>query len=331
MRPFELVKPATLAAAAKASKEPDALIKAAGIDVLDRLKERLEDPAQLVNLLDLRDRLGGVVADGDAVRIGALATLTEIAESPALAEPRWAAVRESAECTGTRQVRNRATAGGNLLQLTRCWYRRSSELGCAHGGDGPDCLAQTGENRYHAIMGGIDCFRVHPSNLAPALIALDATVRISNDAGGERSLSVQALYPDEPWADTAEHTLEPGEILTGIHVPAQPTRSASAYRDSREKESFDWATTAAAVRIGLDRKGSIADARICLGAVAPIPVFAPAAAGLLIGEKPSPSLFAKAAAKAFEGAEPLEQNAYKVELGQAVLRDALAAAAQEAR
>ncbi len=325
MRPFQLVRPDNLAEASRRAKGDKSLIKAGGIDVLDRLKERLENPEKLVNILDLKTDLSDIARDGATLRIGALSTLAQLANAGELEKSEWHAIRDAAGKTATPQVRNRATAGGNLLQLTRCWYRRSSSLGCAHGGDGPDCLAQTGENRYHAVMGGIDCFRVHPSNLAPALIALDASVRVRNDKD-ERTLTMLELYPEEPYADEAEHTLVSGEILTEILVPAQPAGSRSAYRDSREKESFDWPTTSAAVRMSID-SGKITDARICLGAVAPNPVFVPDAAALLIGKAPSDELFAKVAAKAYEGAEPLEKNQYKVRLGQATLIDTLEAAA----
>ncbi|MGE3175219.1 MAG: xanthine dehydrogenase family protein subunit M [Planctomycetota bacterium] len=322
MRPFTYVLPKDLAEATAAAAKPDTVLKGAGIDLVDRLKERVLAPETVVNLLPLKKDLAGIAAEGDgALRLGALTTLQQLAAAGAVAGPAFGAVREAAAVTATPQVRARATLAGALLQQTRCWYLRSAAFGCLHGGDGPVCQAQIGDNRYHAVHGYVDCVRVHPSNLAPALLVLDAEYSTAHgDAVLRRRIA--ELFPDAPLASRAEHTLQDGEILTALHLPAQPAGARSAYRETREKQSFDWATTAAAAWVVLDG-GVIRDARLVLGAVAPNPLPRPDAAKLLIGQEPSDELFVRVAHKAYADARPLTGNAYKVQVGKAVVREVL--------
>ncbi|MBL8726828.1 MAG: FAD binding domain-containing protein, partial [Planctomycetes bacterium] len=192
---------------------------------------------------------------------------------------------------------------------------------CLHGGRGPTCLAMTGENRYHAVLGWSDCVRVHPSNLAPPLLALGAEYSTLLD-GKVRRRAFADLFPEQPRAEAPEHTLAHGEIVTAIHVPAQPAGTRTSYCESREKQNFDWATTACAVRVVLDG-GKITAADVVLGAVAPVPLPRPAAAKLLVGQAPSEPLFRKVAEVAFAGASPLVGNGYKVTVGKAIVREAL--------
>ncbi len=335
MQPFTLVVPHDLAEAAAAGQKPNAAFKAGGIDLLDRLKERLEPIAEVVNLLPLRASMQTIDTDAGALRLGALATLHEVAAHAALQGKALAALREAAATTATPQVRNRATLAGNLVQKARCWYLRSRDEHCLHGGDGPVCLAMTGENRYHSILGYHNCVRVHPSSVAPSLFALGAEIevlRAADAATGKRTrLPIADLYPAEATAENPEHLLEPGDVITGVLLPAPAPGQVSAFRESREKLSFDWPTTTAAVSLTLEG-GVIRSARICLGAVAPIPLPRPDAAALLVGQAPSDELFVRCAEAAFADAMPLAQNGYKVPVGKAVLRQALlAAAGMEAR
>jgi xanthine dehydrogenase YagS FAD-binding subunit len=322
MKPFTYVVPKDLAEAAAAAREADTVLKGAGIDLVDRMKERLQTPQQVVNLLPLKQELAGVAAlDGGEVRIGALTTIADLAQHAAVAGPALAALRQSAGMTATPQVRNRATVAGNILQFTRCWYVRSEAFRCLHGGRGPTCLAMTGENRYHAVLGWMDCVRVHPSNLAPPLLALGAEYTTTLD-GKTRRRALAELFPEEPRAQNPEHTLQAGEIVTALHVPKQPDGARSAYCESREKQTFDWATTACAVRVVL-QGGKITAADLVLGAVAPNPLPRPKAAAALVGEAPSTALFQKAAELAFAGANPLAHNDYKLTVGKAIVRQAL--------
>ncbi len=322
MKPFTYVVPKTLGEACGAADQPDTVLKGAGIDLIDRMKERLQTPANVVNLLPLRADLAGIATSAAGeLRLGAMTTLAELEAHDALAAPALAGLRAAAANTASPQIRNRATIGGNLLQFTRCWYVRSEAFGCLHGGRGPTCLAMTGENRYHSVLGWHDCVRVHPSNLAPVLLSLGAEYSTQRgDQAKRRPLA--ELFPREPKAQVAEHTLERGEILTALHVPPQPAGARTAYSESREKATFDWATTACAVRVVLDG-GTITTADLVLGAVAPVPLPRPAAAKLLVGQRPSATLFAKVAETAFAGAAPLAHNAYKLTVGKAIVREAL--------
>ena len=326
MHPFTLVVPHDLAEASAAAKNEKAVLKAGGIDLLDRLKEGVATPDELVNLLPLRQQLSGIAADAGGLRIGAATTLAELAEAKELQGPALAALRTAADVAATPQIRNRATVAGNLLQQCRCWYLRSAAFGCLHGGKGPICLAIPGENRYHAVFGVIDCARVHPSNLAPVLLALGAGFT-SVLEGKERRRPLAELFPTEPKAQAAEHTLQPGEIVTAIHVPAPASGTRSAYAESREKLSFDWPTSGAAVSLAL-AGGVITAANIVLGAVAPVPWPRAAAAAMLVGKAPSAELFEQVAKAAYADAEALSQNAYKITIGQGVLRSALHEAAR---
>ncbi len=326
MRPFTLYRPDSLEDAV--GKRPDAVFKAAGIDLLDRLKERVESPPAVIDLSRLDDGMRVLEAKDGRISIGALRTLAEVAAAPLLAGRAHRALVEAAGEAATPAVRNRATVGGNLLQKARCWYLRSAQFGCAHGGDGPLCLALTGENRYHSVLGYHDCVRVHPSSLAPALYVLDAQVVWRTREVMLQNAPITALYPKEPVARAAEHVLPADGVLLFVQLPPFPAGTRSAFRESRERQSFDWATTAAAVRLRIEQ-GKIADAAICLGAVAPNPYPATQAAKYLVGKESSAATFTQCAELAFRDAAPLSQNAYKVPVGKAVLMDALTAAAKE--
>ena len=195
MKPFSYVVPKSLDEAKAAAAQPNTLIKGAGLDIVDRIKERLQTPATIVNLLPLKDELKGITVEADGgIRIGALTTLTEIENHEALQGAQFEGLVGAARTTGTPQVRNRGTIAGNILQFTRCWYVRSEAFHCLHGGRGPTCLAMTGQNRYHAVMGWSDCVRVHPSNLAPTTI--DARRRVHHgDWQGNASPQVRRVVP----------------------------------------------------------------------------------------------------------------------------------------
>ena len=322
MKPFTYVLPHSLAEAEAAAKRPGAVLKAAGIDLVDRMKERVALPAEVVNLLPLQKDLSGLAGDAaQGLTIGALTTLTQLEQAKTLDAQALGALRDAASSPATPQVRNRATVAGNVLQVTRCWYLRSAAFGCLHGKKGPSCLAQVGDNRFHSILGYHDCVRVHPSNLAPALLALDCDYTTTFDGKTTRR-KIGELFPAEPKAELNEHTLQDGEIVTAFHVPPQPAGARSAYRESREKQSFDWATTAAAARVVLDG-GVIREATLVLGAVAPVPMPRPDAAKLLVGQKPGDELFVRVAQRAFADARPLSGNAWKVQIGKAIVREVL--------
>jgi xanthine dehydrogenase YagS FAD-binding subunit len=326
MNPFDLAIPDDLGAATKAGAGKDATFKAAGIDLVDRLKERVTAPKTVVDLLGLGGEMLAVRDDETSLHLGALLTLQQVADAEPTVRPALMALREACGEAATPQVRRRATLGGNLLQRARCWYLRSAAFGCLHGGDGPTCMAREGEHRYHAILGGFDCIRIHPSNAAVALCALDALATVEGPEG-RREIPIHEVWPRIGLASLPEHTLAPGEVLVSLRIPTAAPGTRSAYRESREKVTFDWPTTSAAVRLEV-QDGVIRSARICLGAVAPVPWISEEAAKVLVGGPATREQFAKAAEAAFARAQPLPQNAYKVQVGRAVLIDALTATAE---
>ncbi|MBA3546225.1 MAG: FAD binding domain-containing protein [Nannocystis sp.] len=330
MQAFALIRPHTLAAARErvlASPE-QRVYRAGGVDLLDRMKEGLTTPEELVELASLQGELGQQLralqpaSSAGGWELGALVTLAQLAEHDPLDGPH-AALRQAAGSAATPGIRNLATIGGNLLQRPRCWYFRSADLHCLKKG-GSACLAITGENKYHAILGGGPSFIVHPSTLACALLALDAQVEISGES--LRTIPIADLFVGPKPDPKREHDLAPGELLVRVLLPALERSSRSAYAVAKEKQSHDWPLAEAAVFLFV-AGGVIKSARIVLGHVAPIPWRCPEAEAALIGQKPDAALFARAAATALAPARPLRHNAYKIPLAQGLLREALHRAA----
>lgn len=348
MQPFALIRPTQLNRARQLVRDQPELrvFRAGGIDLLDRMKEGLDEPEMLVELRDVEELSpsAGVVDHtpllpaGDDVypnfyfpdgklyaQIGALTTLAQLAE---LELPGAEALIEAASQAATPGIRNTATVGGNLLQRPRCWYFRNRELVCLKKG-GDMCLAVVGDNRYNAILGGGPSFIVHPSSLAAPLLALDAVAEVQRGEPGEgpshqtRQLtSIADIFVGPKEDPTREHNLAPGDVLTSIWIPVLEDMR-SAYQAVREKQSHDWPLAEAAVRMRMGADGVMRDVRVALGHVAPIPWNASEAASLLEGQKPSVELFERAAAAALAPAKPLDGNAYKVPLSKGLLREVL--------
>lgn len=299
------------------------LLKAGGIDVIDRLKEGLDSPARLVNLKSVPglDRIEKLPDGGLA--IGPLVTLARL-DADAQIRAAYPALADAAGHAATPNVRQAATIGGNLLQRPRCWYFRSADFHCLKKGGGR-CYAQEGENDYHAVFANRVCAIVHPSAVATALAAIGARLQL---AGGKkrRTISIDDFFV-RPDADVRrEHVLAADEILVGIELPALAPGVRTAYLKLGEKESFDWPIAEAAVRLDLE-SGTVRSARIVLGAAAPVPWRAPKAEAWLVGKPITEETAAQAAPAAIEGATPLAQNAYKLPILETVVRRALLAAA----
>lgn len=328
MNRFTLVRlPTVKAARGRVQDDPQArLFRAGGIDLLDRMKEGLDAPDELVELAALRDDPNNGLSlraierrDDGSTHLGALVTLSALAEDGALSR-QHAALAMAAGSAATPSIRNGATLGGNLLQRPRCWYYRHKDMLCLKKG-GYECLALTGNNRYNAILGGGPSFIVHPSSLASALVALDATVETIGD-DGPRTRPITELFALPTQDPQREHVLEPGELLTAVHLPAAPGEQRSIYLAVKEKQSHDWPLVEASVRCRLEG-GKLTDVRVALGHVAPIPWRSEQAEAALEGKAPSADLFAEAARAATFEAKPLSHNAYKVPMVQGLLRQAL--------
>jgi xanthine dehydrogenase YagS FAD-binding subunit len=302
-----------------------AIVKAGGIDLMDRLKEGLDAPSRLVNIRVISG-LDYVKEESGWLRIGPMTTLAAIAEHP-LIRQRYTALADAALKAATPQIRNMATVGGNLLQRPRCWYFRSDQFHCLRKG-GDRCFAQDGENEYHAIFDNNVCAIVHPSAAACALTALGAKVEVKGK-NGTREIALDDLFVRPETDITREHVLKANELLTEIRVPAPSDATRSAYTKVGQKESFDWPL--AEVAVVLERRaGVVSRASIVLGAAAPAPWRATAAEKALAGKPLNEQIALEAAAAAMKGATPLSGNAYKIPIFEAVVRRTILAAGQEA-
>ncbi len=324
MRNFEHVNASDLQTAIALLREPSTEAIAGGTDLLGELKARLRAPKRLINLKSLSDLREIAYSPKTGLRIGALATLAQIEQHPVIRE-RFSLLAQAASSAATPQLRNMGTVGGNLCQKPRCWYYRNKLFPCWLKG-GEKCFAEDGENKYHAILGADRCHAVHPSDLAPALIALDATIRVVGpDLDGEISLAELYTKPTESLRQMT--ILGPGELITEIRVPALQESTRGVYLKAMERQSWSFALVSVAAH--LRREGErIADARIVLGGVAAIPWRAKDSEKLLIGQRFSEELAERAAEAAVAGAQPLRYNAYKVELAKALVKRALEMLAQ---
>ncbi len=328
MNQFTFVNPGTVEEALGQLGE-GAVVKAGGIDLLDLMKEGIVSPPKLVNIRNI-ESLRGITTSKTGLQLGSLSTLSEIAAHSAI-QSTYAALADAAGHAATPQVRNMATLGGNITQRPRCWYFRSSDFDCKKkGGTSQECHAHEGENQYHAVMNNSTCAMVHPSSTAVPLLAMKAQVQLISKRG-KRTVAMSDFYVAPEKSLINETILEPGELITGIFVPAPAPGTRSAYQKYGEKESFDWPLADAGVVLVME--GShCRDAAIVLGVAAPTPVRSRAAEALLIGKTIDESTARAAAKAAMAGATPLSQNGFKTQLFQtAIYRTVLLAAGQMER
>ena len=298
------------AAIAHVARRRDAEYIAGGTDMLQLLQEGVRAPAELVDINRLP--LDGIEVGTDGVRIGATARMSDVADHPRI-RAEYPAVAEALLLSASPQVRNMASIGGNLLQRTRCGYFRDVVTPCNKRAPGSGCSALDGENRLHAILGvSPHCIATYAGDLAVALVALDAGVVIRG-AGGARTLPVEALHrvPDD--TPDVETVLAPGDLITTVVIPASRHARRSHYLKVRDRASFEFALVSAAVALEVDG-AMIRQARVAVGGVATKPWRLPAVEAMLVGHRIHAELFAAAAARAVDGAEPRAQNAFKVEL-----------------
>jgi xanthine dehydrogenase YagS FAD-binding subunit len=306
-----------------------ATIKAGGIDLLDLMKEGILSPPKLVNIRNV-DSLRGITISKDGLRLGPLSTLSEIADHPEIQQS-YSALADAAGHAATPQVRNMATLGGNIMQRPRCWYFRSSDFDCKKKGGGSDeCHAHSGENQYHAVMNNSTCAMVHPSSTAVPLLGMDAQVELTSKRG-KRTVLMSEFYVPPEKSLINETVVQPGELITGIFVPAPEPGTRSAYQKYGEKESFDWPIADAGVVLVMD--GTICrKASIVLGVAAPTPIRSKAAEAALTGKTINEATARAAGNAAMQGVTALSQNGYKIQLFQtAIYRTVLLAAGQMQR
>jgi len=328
MKPFAYSKPAAIDEAVRLAG-PDSLFIAGGTNLVDLMKENLVRPKRLIdiNALPLRDVTP--TADG-GLRIGALVGNAELAWHPEI-ERRYPLLAQALLSGASPQVRNMASAGGNLLQRTRCHYFYDAQVPCNKREPGSGCPAREGLNRNHALFGASEhCVAVHPSDFCVALAALDAQVVIIGPQGERRvpMSDFHRLPGDTPQRDTV---LEAGELILAIELPAAGFAGHHAYLKLRDRASFAFALVSVAAALELDAGGQVRQARIALGGVAHKPWRRADVEASLVGQPATPEHFAAAAELLLKDAQPLAHNAFKVELARRAVVRALSTAAEGAR
>ncbi len=282
---------------------------AGGTDLMSLVKDGIIRPEVVVDLSTVPE-LRGIRKDQVGVRIGALTTIKELASDPII-EKTFPGLRQAALSIGSPQLRNVGTVGGNLCQRPRCWYFRDPLFTCRKKG-GSRCFAARGRNKYHAIFGGGICHIVHPSDLAPALISLEAKVKIVSPVG-EKEMPLENFFTLPSVSVRQENILQPGEILTEVILPPPSPRKKSIYLKFTERGSWDFAVVSVAVS-GVVEGQRITKPRVILGGVAPIPWRLPGFESKIEGHQLKETAVAAAALEALSEARPLEENRYKVDL-----------------
>ncbi|MBI4082948.1 MAG: xanthine dehydrogenase family protein subunit M [Candidatus Lambdaproteobacteria bacterium] len=312
MPAFELLQPATVedALALLKRRDKDGWVLAGGMDSLDWFKDRIKRPKAVVELGRI-GALRGIRARGADLEIGAMTTLTEVERDATLRE-RYGLLAQAARRVATPQIRNRGTLGGNVCQDARCWYYRAG-LPCYRAG-GNTCYADTPTaiNREHCLFEADRCVAVSPSDTAPALIALDARFVVRH-AGGEKEVPAEEFFIGPKTDITRMTILQPGDLLTAIRLPAAWANAKSYFEKAADRNAWDFplVNVAAAMKI---EGGTIRQARIAVGGVAPRPLRLKAVEESLLGEQPGKEAAEVAAKAAVWGARPLNHNQYKIPL-----------------
>ena len=315
---FSYVRPTTLQDAIRKLAAPGAHAHAGGTDLLGCLRDRVFGAQSLVSLSALPELKGIRRALDGGLAIGALTTLTEIASNAEIVRE-YPALARAAEAAASPQLRNQGTIGGNLCQRPRCWYFRG-DFHCARKG-GDKCYAVEGENQFHCVFGGDVCFIVHPSDPAPAVVALDGIIRIVGP-DGPRSVPAEKFFVLPSTDYTRETVLVPSEVVTEIVLPPQPRGTRGTYRKVRARGSWDFALAGAAVAVTFAGE-RVERARIVLSGAAPTPWRVPEAEKVLIGKRLSPAVAEAAGNVAVKGAQPLSGNGYKVTVLRGAVEEAL--------
>lgn len=288
-----------------------------GTDLLQQMKEGTVNADLLINLRQVSGA-DQIISSADGLHIGALTHLSSIAAEPLLGNG-YRVLAEAAAQVGSPQIRNVGTLGGNISQRPWCWYYRNG-FPCFKAG-GQQCFSVTGENQLHAIFGGGPSYIVHPSDLAPALLALDAEVEIAGPQGNRR-LAIAEFFSLPTVNPARENVMQDDELVAAVHIPAAAQTSRSRYHKIMDRATWTHAVVSAAVALQMDA-GRCTSARIVLGGVAPVPWRVPQAEALLIGQELTPELARQTGEKAVDGAQPLARNAYKVPLAAAVVERTL--------
>ncbi len=310
MHPFSYTRASDTRQALNAGRHGGRYI-AGGTTLVDLMRETVERPRKLVDISALPLREVMVTRRG-GLRIGALVRMAEAAAHPRV-RVLYPVISQALELSASAQLRNMATIGGNIMQRTRCTYFRDVTADCNKREPGSGCAALHGVNRTHAILGtSDDCVATHPSDVAVAFAALEATVHLLGPAG-ERTVPFAGFLLKPGSTPNREQALRRGELITAVEIPALPRPLRSGYLKVRDRQSYEFALTSAAVALHI-RGGVIREAKVAAGGVGTVPWKLHAVERELIGERPSEALWTKAAKRAADGARPLQHNRFKVEL-----------------
>jgi xanthine dehydrogenase YagS FAD-binding subunit len=311
MQSFQLVRPADANAAVAAAASHGGKYIAGGTDLMQLMKDNIEAPDRLVDLEPLR--LTRIVAGNGSLRLEAMARMSDVAADPTVRE-RFPLISQALLASASPQIRNMGTMGGNLLQRTRCGYFRDTGFACNKRQPGSGCPAIHGENRLLAILGGsTHCIASHPSDLAVALVALDASVELRGANGMQRSIKVRGFHREPGDTPDIETVLAPGEMIEAIVVPETPAARRSHYLKVRDRTSFEFALVSAAVAMEATN-GTIQDVRVAAGGVGTRPWHLPEVEAALRGKPLNDQTLREAAAQAGQGAQPARQNGFKLTL-----------------
>lgn len=324
MEAFAYANPSSLqeAIASLGADWDEAAVLAGGTDLISLMKQYVYTPKKVVNIKGIRE-LKTITGGGDkGFRIGAAVTIDDLTKNRTLSAE-FPALLLAARGITSPQMRNMGTVGGDLCQRPRCWYYRNGLGLLATGPDGKS-LVPNGENQYHAIFGHENrAYFVSASSFGPALVSYGATLKITSPTGS-RDVNAADFFLVPKTADERETDLKPNEIVTEIVLP--PSRGLkSATYEVRQKEAFDWPLVTASVALRISG-GKVSEAKVTLGHVAPKPWVSDAAAKALIGQSVNEQTAEAAGAAATQGASPLSQNAYKVQLVKVAVKRAILAA-----
>ncbi|MBI4764674.1 MAG: xanthine dehydrogenase family protein subunit M [Deltaproteobacteria bacterium] len=322
MPTFQYIKVKQVKEGVKQLSTAGAKIQAGGTDLLGCLRDRVFPVEKVVSINGIRD-LRGISDKGGVLRIGALTTITEVAENPQISQLFPGLARAAGE-VASPQLRNQGTIGGNICQKPRCWYYRG-EFHCTRKG-GDICFAYSGENQYHCLFGGAGCYIVHPSDTAPVLAALEARVGVIGPKGA-RIIKMDEFFMPPAMDPTRETVLGGQEMVTEILIPLPRPGLKSSYRKVRARRSWDFALAGAALALNFEGP-RVVKARVFLSGVAPVPWRAKEVEEVITGRELTAGTIARAGMVAIKKAEPLSKNGYKVPLLQAVIEEELEAIRQ---
>ena len=300
----------------------DAVVMAGGTDLLGEMKDFAAVPKRVVNLKSI-EGLDYIRQDDGVTSIGALTTLTDVLENDAVSRD-YPVLHQAVSVIASPQIRNMATLAGNILQRPRCWYYRSEDFPCLKKG-GARCYAVGGVNTYHAIFGSGPSYIVHPSDAAPALMALDATVKIHGPRGA-KEVVMDDFFTMPEMNIRRENILRPNEVVTELTIPKPEANSKGMYLKVRERESIDFALVSLAAQMTVVN-GTCERAALVLGGVAPVPWRAVEAERYLRGRRITEARAESAAEAAVEDAAPMPHNGYKVEIAKNMVKQAVLALA----